>query len=103
MNAAVAKTELKVQLRCRLPRVLNEELIHVGPVRRLVAGADLGVGIEESERCVCNVVARSPSVSTGKVELAILIVGLTGSGIREGNLVVIVLPGAFVKGAGAED
>src|SRR5260370_26147828 len=52
MNAAVAKTELELQLRRRLPRVLSEELVHVGPVRRLVAGADLGACTEESHRCL---------------------------------------------------
>ena len=48
MNAAVANAILEVQFWGYFPGVLNEELVHVCAVGRLVAGADLGVGIEES-------------------------------------------------------
>ena len=76
MNAAVAKAKLKMQLRRYLPGVLSKELIHVGPVWRLVTRTDLGVRVEETKCGVGYIIARSQSVSAREVELAVLIVRL---------------------------
>src|SRR6187402_211203 len=97
LHDGVTYAIVKMKLRTDLERVLREEVVKVGAVRRLRSGANFGITGEQTERGIGSIKSGANRISARKFELAVLIVGLSGNSVLSGDLIIIIRCRPFVE------
>src|SRR5215470_3276262 len=91
-----------MQLGRDFPRILRKEIEHICAIRSLSACTDLSVALEDSKCGISHIESRTGWIQFGKLELTVLVVGLSGDSVLAGDLVVVVVLGALIQHAGAQ-